>query len=249
MIMSTKKENIQNKAVEILKNNPRGMRWMEMQRLLARELPDISPNTIAGNTWNLDTIKTDKVYKPSRGLWMYRGDEAKEESPPAPASLKEEDFYEPFAEWIKTELGECTESIALGGAYMSKKWGTPDVIGTYRANKRDVIQFNPEILSAEIKITPSDPITAFGQAIAYRLFSTKVYIVEPNTISPADYDRLEALCLLFGVGLVLFDLDISKPNFNIRTRAQKYTPDMFWANEFADKLYNVNREAFEKLFG
>jgi hypothetical protein len=51
------------------------------------------------------------------------------------------------------------------------------------------------------------------------------------------------------VGLVLFDLDIKKPNFSIRSRAQKYTPDMFWANEFADKLYSVNKEAFEKLFG
>jgi len=246
--MPTKRESIRNKAIEILKNNPKGMRWAELQKLLQTEFPDMSPNTITGSTWNLDTV-SDKVYKPSRGLWKFRGLELEEESPSIPTSLREEDFYESFADWIKTELGECTESVALGGKSMNKKWGTPDVVGIYRPGKRDIIQFNPEILSAEIKVSPSDPITAFGQAIAYRLFSTKVYIVEPSTISPADYDRLEALCLLFGVGLVLFDLDVKKPNYSIRTRAQKYSPDMFWANEFADKLYSVNKEAFEKLFG
>ncbi len=246
--MPTKRESIRKKAIEILKDNPKGMRWNELQKQLRQGFPDMSPNTIQGSTWNLDTI-SDKVYKPSRGLWMYRGLEIEEEAAAVPMSMREEDFYESFAEWIKTELGECTDSVALGGKSMNKKWGTPDVVGIYRPGKRDVIQFNPEILSAEIKISPFDPITAFGQAISYRLFSTKVYIVEPSTISPADYDRLEALCMLFGVGLVLFDLDVKKPNFSIRTRAQKYSPDMFWANEFADKLYSVNKEAFQKLFG
>jgi hypothetical protein len=73
--------------------------------------------------------------------------------------------------------------------------------------------------------------------------------VEPITLSPADLDRLEALCLLFGVGLVLFTPDVQNPNFTIRTRAQKFSPDMFWVNEFADKLYSVNKEAFKLLFG
>ena len=247
--MATKRASIQAKAIEILKETPKGLRWTELQKQLQREFPSIPPNTIQGSTWNLDVTHGDKVYKPSRGLWKFKGFESEEEIPATPTTLGEEAFYQPFADWIKTELGECTDAVVLGGHSMNKKWGTPDVVGTYRAKKRDIIQFNTEILSAEIKISPSDPITAFGQAIAYRLFSTKVYIVEPNTIAPADRDRLEALCLLFGVGLVLFDVDVRKPNFSILTRAQKFTPDMFWANEFADKLYAVDKESFDKLFG
>ncbi|MCX6133014.1 MAG: hypothetical protein NTU47_04280 [Ignavibacteriales bacterium] len=249
--MPSKRESIRKKAIELLKANPEGLRWTELLKGLQKALPDIVPKTIAGSTWNLDLVAPDQVYKPARGLWKYKGKETDEvvEEVVVPASVKEENFYAPFAEWIKNELGECTEAVAFGGNSLSKKWGTPDVIGVYRPRKRDVVQFDPEVLSAEIKVSAQDPTTAFGQAIAYRLFSSKVYIVEPVTLSPADLDRLEALCLLFGVGLVLFTPDIQNPNFTIRTRAQKYNPDMFWVNEFADKLYSVNKDAFSLLFG
>jgi hypothetical protein len=249
--MPSKRELIRKKAIEMLRANSAGMRWMQLQKALQKALPEISPNTIAGSTWNLDVLMPEQVYKPSRGAWKFKGREVEElvEEVPVPASVKEENFYAPFAEWLKNELGECTEALAFGGNSLSKKWGTPDVIGVYRPGKRDVIQFDPEVLSAEIKVSAQDPTTAFGQAIAYRLFSSKVYIVEPITLSPADLDRLEALCLLFGVGLVLFTPDTQNPNFTIRTRAQKFSPDMFWVNEFADKLYSVNKEAFKLLFG
>ncbi len=145
-------------------------------------------------------------------------------------------------------MGECSAASSLGGAYLGKKWGTPDVIGIYKPSTRDVIKFQPEILSAEIKINPSEPVTAFGQAIAYRLFSSKVYLVEPSTMTPEDLDRIEALCILFGVGLILFDLDPQSPNFVIRVRAQRYNPDMFYVNEFADKLFNMRKDVFNRLF-
>ncbi len=64
-----------------------------------------------------------------------------------------------------------------------------------------------------------------------------------------DQNRIEALCILFGVGLILFDLNPQDPNFRIRVRAQRYNPDMFYANEFASKLRDTNKEAFKKLFG
>lgn len=76
-----------------------------------------------------------------------------------------------------------------------------------------------------------------------------MYVVQPETISAEDLDRLEAICILFGVGLVLFTPDVNNPNFTIRARAQRFTPDMFWVNEFADKLYVANKEVFNKLFG
>jgi hypothetical protein len=51
------------------------------------------------------------------------------------------------------------------------------------------------------------------------LFSAKSYVVMPNTISPEDYGRLEALCMLFGIGLVVFNPDVEEPDFFIRVRA------------------------------
>ncbi|MDY6820810.1 MAG: hypothetical protein SVN78_04220 [Deferribacterota bacterium] len=249
--MPSKRELIQNKAVELIKGSVKGLRWSELQRELRSCFPDISPNTITGSTWNLDVTRPNEITKPTRGLFKYRltsEEETEEIAEETPATLREEEFYEPFANCLKTDLGECTEAVALGGSYLGKRWGTTDVIGIYKPLSRDVIKFNPEIISAEIKINSTDPITAFGQAIAYRLFSSKVYLVEPNTILPEDLDRIEALCILFGVGLILFDLNPETPNFIIRVRAQRYTPDMFYVNEFADKLYNTKRDIFDKLF-
>lgn len=54
-----------------------------------------------------------------------------------------------------------------------------------------------------------------------------------------DQSRLESLCMLFGIGLVLFELNKDSPRFAIRVRAQRFSPDMFYANEFADRLKTV----------
>jgi hypothetical protein len=171
-----------------------------------------------------------------------------EEAPVVNPKYKEEDFYEPFAEWLKSDLDEVTDSAALGGASMGKKWGTPDVVGVYKPLASNLIKFAIEIVSAEIKIDPGQPVVAFGQAIAYRLFSTKTYIAMPIAMTLEDLSRLEALCMLFGVGLVLFELKPDKPNFQIRVRAQKFTPDMFYVNEFAERLKESDTDKFEELF-
>jgi hypothetical protein len=118
------------------------------------------------------------------------------------------------------------------------------VVGVYKPLASLRIKFDLEIVSAEIKVDPNQPVVAFGQAIAYRLFSAKSYVVLPKTISPDDYGRLEALCLLFGVGLVIFQPDGNDPDFSIRVRAQRYSPDIFYVNEFADRLYQLDPATF-----
>jgi hypothetical protein len=112
-----------------------------------------------------------------------------------------------------------------------------------------LIKFPIEIVCAEVKVNPQWPGVAFGQAVAYRLFSSKTYIAEPSSISEEDLGRLEALCMLFGVGLVVFDLNPAAPNFRIRVRAQRFSPDMFYVNEFADRLRLHDPEVFQELFG
>ena len=249
--MSSKKERIREKAVDIIRRHPEGIRWANLLREIQKALPDCPKNTISGSTYNLYETH-DNIYKPSKGLWKYKadGEDVSDEiiTIKPPKSLREESFYKPFAEYIRDDLGECTEAVPLGGNCLATKWGTPDVIGVYRASKRDLIKFQPEIVSAEIKISPAETITAFGQAVAYRLFSTKVYIVVPNTMSAADQDRLVALCILFGIGFILFELKPKKPNFQIRVRAQRNTPDMFYANKVAEGLYKADIHTFNVLF-
>jgi hypothetical protein len=162
---------------------------------------------------------------------------------------REEEFYEPFADWIKNELDEVTIAVPVGGSGFQKKWGTPDVVGVYKPLASHRIKFDLEIVSAEIKVEASQPVVAFGQAVAYRLFSAKSYVVMPNSISPEDYGRLEALCMLYGIGLVLFEPDPKEPAFSIRVRAQRFSPDMFYVNEFADRLYQLDPGTFNQLFG
>lgn len=150
---------------------------------------------------------------------------------------------------MRNDLNEVVTAEPLGGSGLGSKWGTPDVVGIYKHLPHQKIRFELEIVTAEIKIDPQSSVTAFGQAAAYRLFSTKSYVVMPKTITPAEQARLEALCMLFGIGLVTFDAtNPNNPNFIARVRAQRFSPDMFYVNEFADQLYKHNPPLFQKLF-
>lgn len=71
----------------------------------------------------------------------------------------------------------------------------------------------------------------------------------PKTILEEDYSRLEALCMLFGIGLVLFNVNLDEPDFQIRVRAQRFPPDMFYVNEFAERIYQIDPALFNQLFG
>ena len=71
----------------------------------------------------------------------------------------------------------------------------------------------------------------------------------PTTLTEEDQSRLESLSMLFGVGLVVFDLNKQAPRFLIRVRAQRFSPDMFYVNQFAERLKLHDKEIFEKLFG
>jgi hypothetical protein len=97
-------------------------------------------------------------------------------------------------------------------------------------------------------VNPAEAITAFGQAVAYRLFSSKTYIAMAATIAEDDLSRLESLCMLFGVGLALFEVNPRDPDYRIRVRAQRFSADMFYVNELADRLKIQEPEMFEKLF-
>jgi len=215
-----------------------------------QQAPETPKNTVHAAVWNLDRRFPELVHKPIRGVYQAR---AEGSSPPVvtPSSKlpQEEAFYESFAEWLTNELEEVTVAVPLGGAGLQKKWGTPDVVGVYKPLASHRIKFDIEIVSAQIKVDPTQPVVAFGQAAAYRLFSAKSYVVMPRAIPLEDSGRLESLCLLFGIGLVLFEPDVERPDFEIRVRGQRYYPDMHYVNEFAERLYQIDPSLFNQLFG
>ena len=237
--MTTRKEKITSKAIEVLKSNSGGVRYSDLVRKIRGEFPEFPNGTIHGTVWQLDILVPGEIYKPARGLFRhvaFREEEISEEEeiqPPEIEKIKEEDFYGPFADWLVNELEECTEAIPLGGNRFRDKWGTPDVIGKRESRRSDIVEAPTEIVSAEIKTNTRELITAFGQACSYKLFSHKSYIIIPKNSSQDDISKLDSLCLIFGMGLVLFDANnANEPQFEIRVRPLKHEPDMFYLNRY-----------------
>ena len=235
-----KRVQIGQQAIEIIKAHPEGIRYSELLRQIHEAVPEMKVGTISHIIVDLELTFPELVYKPERGL--YRHVSYKEEGvvgiPGAPghdepAPIREEEFYKPFADWLVNEVEECTRAIPLGGNLFKDKWGTPDVIGKRESRMSDIVKMPTGIVSAEIKSDAKNLITAFGQACSYKLFSHKSYIVVPKDSSPDDLSRLDALCLIFGIGLVLFNnQNPEDPGFDIRVRPLKHEPDMFYVNKY-----------------
>jgi hypothetical protein len=231
----TKKEQICSKAVELLANEPRGIRFAELMRRLKQELPDVK--SFRAVIPNLQVLRPEEIYKPAKGLFRhikFRENEIEadiEIAEKTPCKAAEHEFYASFAGYLVDELEECTKAIPLGGNCFKDKWGTPDVVGILCPRQSDILKFPAEIVSAEVKVDSNALITAFGQACSYRLFSHRVYLVIPASVPESELARLDALCRVFGLGLILFDAENpEEPDYQIRVRATKHEPDMFYAN-------------------
>ena len=246
--LGTKKitEQIKEAAFSLLGKHPEGLRYSHLHKLIQAINPAFNHNTINGCIWNLDAVFPEKVYKPSKGLFRlltFKGQEAEPAILLAPAqtlvNIKEADFYAPFADWLKNEIEDVTHAISLGGNTFKDKWGTPDVIGKKESKRSDVIKAPTEIVSAEIKIDTYQLITAFGQVCAYKLFSHKAYLVVPRQAADDEISRLDALCQIFGIGFVTFN--VTKPNepdFRIMVRPSRHEPDMFYTNKYMALIEN-----------
>jgi hypothetical protein len=238
--MATIGQRITDKALEILDRNPDGVRYSELVRQIAAADNSLKIDSVYITVSYLPADCPDRVYKPSRGLYRltkYRDpgtDQLREDLlPETPQRVKEEDFYEPFARWLVEDVEECTKAIPLGGNRFRDKWGTPDVVGKWESRRSDIIPAPIEVVSAEIKLDVSQLVTAFGQACAYCLFSHKAYLVVSDRSPQDEIARLDALCQVFGIGLVLFDPENpSDPKFTIRCRPRYQQPDLFYANRY-----------------
>jgi len=256
--MKLSTHQIKKLAKEKLQAAPKGLRWINLVKEISSESPETPVNAIWGSTTSLFKNDPD-IEKVSKGIYAIKfsdNDEVKAQDGKPEVSVQtasgnvysEQDFYEPFANWLRDGLDEVTEAISIGGNIFKGKWNTPDVIGVLRPLKGDLIKFEPQIISAEIKVDPSQPVTAFGQAISYRLFSHKCYLVLPSTVADDDFDRVQALAVVFGLGLVTFNLDPADPRFLLVVRATIAQPDMVYVNQMAQRLNAHDSKAFDRLF-
>ncbi len=181
-------EEIDKTALQILGEAPDGLRFGELWRRVHDALPQLNENTVFTTVSTLATRRPKEVTRPARGLYLLASFEhvvPESTAGAVPSKITEERFYRPFADWLIGDLEECTRAIALGGNRFKDKWGTPDVIGVREAKKSDIIKFETEIVSAEVKLDAASLITAFGQACAYRLFSHKSYLVSTVRVGPS----------------------------------------------------------------
>lgn len=249
MAETNKQKNI-DAALRLLGENRDGLRYSQLLALVGKAIPGMNQNTIRGSIWNLDQTHPGEVYKAAKGLFRltkYQGAEPALQGPaplplPAARQIREEDFYQPFADWLVNEVEECSKAVPLGGNRFKDKWQTPDVVGKLEPSRSDIVKFETEIVSAEIKLDDGASVTAFGQACSYKLFSHKSWLVVPKTAGDEDIARLDSLCRIFGIGLVLFDATKpDDPDFTIQTRPVRSLPDMFYTNKYM-KL--IERELF-----
>ncbi len=64
---------IRDTAVDLLRQNPEGLRTSELKRMIEETHPDFHPKTINGCVWLLAETRADQVEKPERGLFRYKG--------------------------------------------------------------------------------------------------------------------------------------------------------------------------------
>jgi len=248
-------QQVRDLARDIIVKRPDGVRYGAIVDEILKLHPETPLGTVTGNTYDLQDRYPAHVRKLGRGLYapvVAGGAGAPSPTlakPEASSAEGEAAFYQPFADFLLGELEEVTAARPLGGAALGGKWGTPDVLGVYRSTSADLIKFQSEITAAEIKLDPGQTVIAFGQAVSYRLFSHRAYLVLPETTPKDEQALLDARCALFGIGLVYFIPDRSNCRFRVSLRALAHTPDMYYVNRFAEALKRHNEETFRHLFG
>ena len=262
--MKLNRKQIHERAMEVLEASQQGIRWSDLLREVEATAPGTPHNSIHGGIHNLLTTRTSDISKVARGTYQLTkfvdadnaASSAQESATvkmpvkaetPGTDTLTEQDFYESFAVWLE-ENDEVTFAAALGGSSLGGKWGTPDVIGVLKPRAQDIFRFEPQIVTAEIKAVPSQPVVAFGQAVAYRLFSHKSYIVVPKLTTSDDMNRLTSLCSIHGVGLVTFSLNKEKPDYVVVVLPVSAAPDMFYVNTMLERLKFSVPAILNKLF-
>ncbi|NNN04751.1 MAG: hypothetical protein HKL90_02505 [Elusimicrobia bacterium] len=249
----SKQDKIREKAMEIL-NRPefmKGIRWTPLVRMVAEETGE-NINTCSGSLWNLPNEQSDKVARPHKGLFILKQnvkllEEASQRVPGAiaEASAREIDIYEPARIHLLGDE-ECTHAVVIGGSIFGKKWGTPDILGAIRAHSDAIYRPTLEIIAVEVKNADYSPVEALGQAMAYKLFAHRTWLVLPND---ADLDRIEGIAISANIGLVSFKKSKSNDGFEFETlnRPVSGNPDFKEVNKILEDLKKKDSKKYNSL--
>jgi len=231
-------------ALKEMENYSDGINFTKICKIMKDKYPEMTQGALCGFVRDLYKKHDKEIVKISTGLYILKkfdqniaSNNQNTSSNNSKTKINEEAFYVPFANFLDAALENCTTVIPLGGNSLGDKWGTPDVIGVYKPKRGDIDQ-TIEITTAEIKFdtSPNALITAFGQACAYKLFSHRVYLVIPEQSDDETIDRIDSLCILFGIGLILFNKDDPEEEFQIKNRARKSMPDISYLNKKIEKI-------------
>ena len=250
----TKEQEVIVKAAEILKGKPGGLKAKDLKIELQKCLPSVKHNTIEGYVWKLDKISNGQISKLRRGFFVLKeyqsetnetvGLDSKDiefhEDRDSISHLPEEPFYPKFAEYLK-KIHECNKAVPSGSNRQGKKWENPDVMGWY--SELTFASQQLVLVSGELKTSSrwDDIVTGFGQAASYLLFSHKSYLAIPRQTNQDDKRKIEALCVILGVGLLFFDNNnVDDPKFEVGNRPIRREPDIYFltkrASEFKELL-------------
>ena len=120
---------IRERALALLEKEPQGMRYMQLVRAVHDSAPETPINTVHGGVHSLLST-TDQIVRPSKGLWVLKKfadqdapggvarkppDAIEIEQKGKKVKLSEEQFYEAFANWLKTDAEEVVETLVMGG--------------------------------------------------------------------------------------------------------------------------------------
>lgn len=252
---------IQEKARKIIEVSPDGMRLKDIVAEIKMSSPETNENTIRGAIAQLrqDEKFLQSVDTSNWGLYKPKQHDESKDDADEPVDdtstselgdgIKESDFYDPFAEFLVTDQ-VCTVAASIGGMIGGGRWGNPDVVGCIKPLPDYVVRFDPEIVTAEIKLATDREgvFKGFGQALSYQVFSHKVYLVLPKDVKGGLKNELSIRCDFHGLGLVWFDSKDKNTTWEVEFKPRKVNPDMIQLNEFAEKIKNYNSKIFRNLF-
>ena len=247
----SKKEEIRKKAFEIL-SRPElksGIRFTTLVKRVVSETGE-NENNIRGSLYNLPKEFPEKISRPYRGLFILKGNEnylndiVEQDLAQKPNSkIMENNSYQPAKEYLLSEE-ECTYAVVIGGNIFGKKWGTPDILGSIRANSDAVYKPPLEIIAVEIKDGGYSPVEALGQAMAYKLFAHRTWLILPDD---NDLDRIEGLAISANIGLISFSIEKDGFEFVTLNRPVAGRPDFMEVNNILDDLKRKDKKKYNEL--
>src|SRR5712671_605965 len=110
-------QQIRDLARSIITYKPGGIRYSALVAQISAQTPETPRNTIEHAVWNLDALFPNEIVKPSGGLFTpvsAQGNDnvntgSTEQIAATGVKVKESDFYEPFAQWLKNDLDDACQ--------------------------------------------------------------------------------------------------------------------------------------------